>query len=159
MIKLVVMQSWQQTTLIIFALINLLVFLKGFYECKYKKNSYGLTQFFAPLGIFAWGDAVIFGLFWVLAALVSLLLADWYLFLLIVSVFWVIRSLGETIYWFNQQFSSKVHDWNKPENLPLHSVFHNDSIWYIYQIIMQCISVVAIISTLYFAKLWLDFRF
>lgn len=153
------MQDWQRFFLILVAFLNLIIFFKGYNECKYKKNPYGLTPVLGFLGIFAWGDAVIIGLFWIIAALVSLLSTDWYLFLLIISVFWVIRSLGETIYWFNQQFSSKSYDWNKPENLPLHSVFHNDSIWYIFQIFMQCISVVSIIFTIYFAKLWLDFRF
>jgi len=48
--------------------------------------------------MFVWGDAVIFGLFWTVALIVAWVLKDWYLFLLIVSVFWVVRSLGETIY-------------------------------------------------------------
>jgi hypothetical protein len=99
------MQSWQKIFLLVYSLINLVVFVKGFYECKYKKNAYGLTPYLILLGIIAWGDAVVFCLFWIGASLVSFMLNDWYLFLLIVAVFWVIRSLGETIYWFNQQFS------------------------------------------------------
>ena len=153
------MQNWQTLFLFLFALINLIIFLKGFYECKYKKNAYGLTPKLLFLGVFAWGDAVVFCLFWAFSALFSLVIHDWYLFLLTISVFWAVRGLGETIYWFNQQFSSKTYDWNKPENLLFHSIFHNDSIWYVYQIGWQVITVIAVVFTIYFSKLWLDFRF
>ena len=151
------MASWQWALILLFAAGSLAAFFKGFYETKYKKNSYGPIGFWLmPWGIIAWGDAVVFGPFWVLVSAVVLVLKDWYLFLLIFSVFWVVRSLGETIYWFNQQFSSKVYEWNKPENLPFHSIFHNDSIWYIYQIMWQCMSVVSVIASIYFAHLWLS---
>lgn len=153
------MSFWQQTFIVVYAFVNLLVFIKGFYESKYKKNSYVLTRYLFPLGVFAWGDAVIFGPFWVISSIIVLVLNDWYLFLLIISIFWVVRSLGETIYWFNQQFSSKVYEWNKPENLPGYSIFHNDSIWYINQIIWQCTTVISIIASIYISGLWLQSRF
>jgi len=149
------MNAWQQVVVLAYGLINLLVSVKGVYESKNNKAAYGLTPYLTPLGIFAWGDAVIFGGFWTLASIITIVLKDWYLFLLIVSVFWLVRSLGETIYWFNQQFSSKTYDWNKPEKLAFHSIFHNDSIWFIYQIIWQCTTVISIIFSIYFAKMWL----
>jgi len=148
------MELWQKTVLLVYALINLVVFAKGFYECKVKKNAYDLTPGLVFLGIFAWGDAIVFGPFWVGSSIVAYFLADWYLFLLIVSVFWVVRSLGETIYWFNQQFSKSL-PWNKPVKLPFYSIFQNDSVWYIYQIIWQCTTVISIIFSLYFGRLWL----
>ena len=148
------MKLWQQTFIFIYAFFNLLVFLKGFYETKYKKNAYGLTRPLLFVGIFVWGDAVIFGLFWLLSSIVTLLLKDWYLFLLIISVFWVVRSLGETIYWFNQQFSSLNR--NPVKNLPWNSIFHNDSVWFIHQIIWQCVTVISVIFSIYFAASWLQ---
>jgi len=151
------MEIWQQLIILVYALLNLGVFVKGYNECKSRKNAYVLTPQLNLLGIFAWGDAVIFGPFWIAASLVSYLLRDWYLFLLIVSVFWVVRSLGETIYWFNQQFS-KINR-NPPEKLPFYSIFHNDSIWYIHQIAWQCVTVVSIIFSIYLTKLWLESRF
>jgi len=153
------MEDWQRLFILTYALINLGVFVKGYYECKYRKNAYGLTPNLNLLGIIAWGDAVVFGPFWIASSLVSYLLNDWYLFLLIISVFWVVRSVGETIYWFNQQFSSKIYPWNKPENLPLHSIFHNDSVWFVHQIIWQCVTVVSIIFTIFLTKLWVSSRF
>ena len=147
------MEFWQNIFLITYAFINLLISIKGFYECKYVKNSYKLTPILNLLGIFVWGDAVIFGPFWTITATASYFIKNWFLFLLTMSVFWFVRSLGETIYWFNQQFSNK--ELNPPKKLFGYSIFQNDSIWYVYQIFWQCITVVSIIFVIYFSKLWL----
>lgn len=149
------MRISQLTIILIYGLVNFFVFIKGFTESRNKENAYGLTPYLIFLGIFTWGDAVVFGLFWTFVSLISIFLRDWYLFILVISIFWVVRSIGETIYWFNQQFSIKASTWNKPESLLWHSIFHDDSIWYIYQIIWQCITVVSIIFSIYITKLWL----
>lgn len=149
------MVTWQKIALIIYSLVALLAFFRGYNESKKNRNAYGLVPFLLPWGIIAWGDAIIFGPFWILVSFVTIALNDWYLFLLVLSIFWVVRSLGETIYWFNQQFSSRVYEWTRPENLPFHKIFHDDSIWYIFQIANQCITVIAIIFSIYFAKIWL----
>ena len=151
------MEYWQQLSLSIFSLINFLVFSYGLYQCKYKKNAFGLTKLLFIFGIFAWGDAVIFAPFWIIVSLITLLLQDWYLFLLIISVFWLVRSLGEMIYWFNQQFSTITR--NPPNKLPFYSLFKNDSIWYVHQIFWQCVLVVSIILTIYRSKLWFENSF
>lgn len=151
------MQNWQKLFLLLYSLLSLAVFAKGFYECKFRKNAFGLTPYLFFFGIFVWGDVVVFGLFWTGVSLTSLILNDWILFLLVISVFWVVRSLGETIYWFNQQFTGLNK--NPANKLPLYSIFENDSVWFIYQIFWQCVTVVSIIFSIYFTKLWLDFRF
>ena len=149
------MNKLQQIIILGYGIINLLVFIKGFYESKTKKNAYGLTPYLFFLGIFVWGDAVIFGLFGAISSIVSVLFQNFVLFLLIISIFWIVRSLGETIYWFNQQFSTKMYSWNKPENLLFHSVFHNDSIWFVYQIMWQCVTVISVIFSIYLTGLWI----
>jgi hypothetical protein len=151
------MNNLQQTIILIFGLVSFLVFLIGFYETKYKKNAFGPTLPLFILGVFVWGDAVIFGLFWAISSFISLYLKDWYLFLLIFSVFWVVRSLGETTYWFNQQFS-KINR-NPPEKLIGYSIFKNDSIWFAYQIAWQCVTVASIVFAIYFAGVWLQRMF
>lgn len=148
------MNILQQRIVLIYGLVNFLVFVKGFYETKYKRNAFGLTPFLSILGMFVWGDAVVFGLFWTISSIIAWFLKDWYLFLLIVSIFWMVRSLGETIYWFNQQFS-KINR-NPPEKLMGYFIFQNDSIWFAYQIVWQCVMVISIISTIYFAHIWLQ---
>jgi len=147
------MRTWQQLFLLLFATLSLLVSIKGFYESKYKKNAYGLTPVLFLLGIFVWGDAVVFGLFWFFSSIVSIITKDWVLFLLIISTFWLVRSFGETVYWLNQQFSSI--DRNPPKKMLGYSIFQNDSIWFIYQILHQVIAILSMIFTIYFANLWL----
>src|SRR3990170_36194 len=146
------METWQKTLIIFWGIISFILFIKGFFECKDKKNAYGLTPKLSVFGIFSWGDAVVFGLFWVLVSLITLVLNDWILFLLIISVFWVVRSFGEAIYWLNQQFSTINR--NPPEKLMFYKLFKNDSVWFIYQIFWQSITVVSLIFTIYFAKIW-----
>lgn len=150
------MDFWQKWVVLVFSLFSLLVSIKGFYESAKKNNSYGETVPLVWMGIFVWGDAVIFGLFWFLAALICFLLKDWVLFLLIISVFWLVRSLGETIYYFNQQFSTINRQ--PPKKLRGYQFFKNDAIWFVYQIFCQCLTVVSIITTIYLANLWLKTR-
>lgn len=153
MVKSKMMQYWQQLLIITFGILNLGIFVKSYWECKYKKNSHGRCHL-AILGSFVWADAVIFSLFWVGSSITTLLLNDWILFLLIISVFWVVRSLGETIYWLNQQFSSR-RDKNPPEAFWIHKIFHDESVWFVYQIYWQCITVVSLIFSIYFAARWI----
>ena len=134
------------------AVVSLVILLKGYYESTHKNNPFGLTPRLFWLGMFVWGDAVILGIFWLITSLVVLVLGDWLLFLLIASVFWVIRSLGEIIYWLNQQFSTINR--NPPENLRNYHFFKNDSIWFVYQVFWQSVMVFSIILTIYFSSLW-----
>ena len=142
------MLGWQKIIVIIWGLFSLALSLKGFYESSAKKNVYGLTPHLFPFGIFVWGDAVIFGIFWTLVSVAVLILKDWILFLLIISVFWVVRSFGEAIYWLNQQFSTINR--NPPEKLMFYKLFKNDSVWFIYQIFWQSITVVFFFFFIYF---------
>ncbi len=154
------MNTWQTTLIITFGILNFLIFLWSLYQCKNKGNSYGITWGLFPIGIFVWGDGVIFGLFWAGVSVVNLILSDWILFLLLFSVFWLVRSIGETIFWFNQQFSA-THRY-PPKQLVGHKIFEGklieeyDAIWFVNQISMQCITVVTIITTIYLTHLWLS---
>lgn len=141
--------------LLVFGIINLLILTKGFYECKNRKNAYGLTPYLLPFGIFAWGDAFVLGIFWFLTSIVAFISNNNYLFPLIFSTFWVVRSLGETIYWFNQQFSGKIYGWNKPEKLMFYWLFQGDAIWFVYQVLWQCITVISALATIYFSAMWI----
>lgn len=137
----------------IYGIVSLLIVIKGIKELSIKNNHFKETKFLFLLGIFVWGDAVTIGIFWVLVSLICFLLRDWTLFLLVISIFWVIRSLGEIIYWLNQQFSSIKR--NIPSKLIGYKLFNNDSIWFAYQVFWQCIMVVSIIISIYFINLWI----
>lgn len=147
------MQSWQQYLVFFIGGLGLFGFLRGLHESKYGKNAFGLTRSLNILGSFVWADAVVFGLFWLLFAGVTLFLNDWWLFLFGTAVFWAVRGLGETQYWIAQQFSSKNR--NRVETLLCHGVFHDDSIWFVYQIFWQCVTVVAILASVYCGWMWL----
>lgn len=138
---------------IVFAGFNIFLFAKSYRECK-KKNAYGSTKLLIPLGMYVWGDVFIFSIFWTLVSLVCLFLSDLYLFLLVVSLFWVVRSFGETIYWFNQQFSSIKRE--PPEKIELYSIFQNDSVWFVQQIRNQCMTVISLVFSIYFGALWIN---
>jgi hypothetical protein len=146
------MLTWQSGILIGLIILNVVLFVVAFRQCFLKNNSYGLTNWLIPIGIFVWGDALIYSPFWIGAAMTCLLLKDWLLFCLTVSVYWAVRGLGETIFWLNHQFSTK-HIY-PAKDLPFYFLVKNDSIWFIYQITAQCVTVVGIILSIYFGSAW-----
>lgn len=140
------MTNFQNGFIIIYGLISLYSFVRGFYEIHKKSNPFGEPFVLFWLGIFVWGDALILGFFWTLISIVSFLLKDWTLFLLIFSIFWVVRSFGEVTYWMHQQFSPIVR--NPPETLLGYRFFKNDSIWFAYQIFWQCILTISLVFSI-----------
>ena len=146
------METWQKIIIELFAVYAFSATAFGYRQCKYFKNAFRLTPQYFPLGAFAWGDAVVFGLFWLVTCFITLFMGDWLLFLFTVSVFWFVRSIGETMYWFHQQFSPMQR--NNLTAMPGYTIFHDDSLWFVYQIVAQCIAVVSSISSLYFGVSW-----
>jgi hypothetical protein len=70
-----------------------------------------------PFGAFVWEDLFVFSLYGVLTSAISLYLHQIRLGLLFASIFWMVRSAGETLYFFLQQFITPKHD---PHNLHKH---------------------------------------
>lgn len=106
-----------------------------------------------PFGSFVWADHVLFGPFWVIVSFTAFLLQDMLLFFLIFSVFWVIRGSGETIYWFFQQFHPRVG--NEPEKFWINKHVPGEAVWFMHQIFWQCVTVVALILSIYLTYLWI----
>jgi len=138
---------------LLFAILNFSICVRGWYLCKYKQGAFTRTPWLYPLSIFVWADAVVFGAFLGLSALICFLFSDFILFLLILSLFWLVRSIGETIYWFCEQFATNHK--NPVDTLPFQNVFHGEAIWFVFQIFMQCVTVVTAITTVYLFSLWL----
>src|SRR5581483_12281010 len=107
----------------------------------------------AFFGVFVWGDTLVVGPFWVILVCFALLFQNWYFFLLVISLFWVIRSFGEVLYWLLEQFAGKNR--NPPHTLRFHKLFPGDAVWFIYQLFWQCVFVFSTLASLFFAKLWL----
>jgi hypothetical protein len=148
------MTLWQQLFVSLYALYAFGAFFRGVSEVIKKKNAFGLATLFGSLGIFVWGDAIVLGPFWLLTSLLVLFLQDWQLFLVILSLFWVVRSLGEVIYWITEQFS-KEHR-NPPETLMLYRYFKSDAVWFVYQVYWQCILVLSLLASVYAISNWLS---
>jgi hypothetical protein len=144
------MNSYQQIIVSMILLYSFSAFLLGI---KNRKNPFGLSKLFLPISVFVWVDAVVFGFFFTLVSLFSLAFHQWILFWLMFAVFWAIRSIGEQVYWFLEQFT-QVHR-NPPHTLWPHKWFKGQETWIVMQIFWQCISVVSIIFSVYLFHLWL----
>lgn len=147
------MNIWQNSLVILVAIYSLIAFIKGYRETKIKRNPYGLSKWFNPISAFVWADAVIFGLFFLFVSIFILLIQDFILLLLIFSVFWTVRSIGESVYWFLEQYADNHR--NPEHTLWMNKWFPRNSVWIANQIFNQCIAVVGIISSAYLFKLWI----
>ena len=139
--------------LLVLALISLGLGVLGLGKSRQGK-AFELVWWLFPWGAFVWGDIVVFGPFLGFVLTICFFLQDCLLLALLMSIFWLVRSLGETIYWFNQQFTSLKR--NPPQKMPGYTLFKNDAIWFVYQIVWQCITVITIFTTVWFFKLWLN---
>jgi hypothetical protein len=149
------MELWQNDILIGYTISALIFAIKGWYESAIKRNPYGQQTFWINLyGAFVWADAAILCAFWFFAGIATLYLQDWLLFLLLQSVFWFIRSLGETLYWFLTQFTNLNKD--PAEKFYLNKFFPGGAVHFVNQMFWQCVSVITLILSIYFAKLWLQ---
>ena len=89
-----------------------------------------------------------------LVSVFTLLISDFILFCLTFFVFWTVRSIGEQIYWFLEQFATNHR--NLEHTLWASRFFPRNSVWIANQIFWQCVSVVAIIASMYFFVKWLN---
>ena len=135
---------------------SLLCFVKGFLECR-KKNYRGQrgALIFYPLGAYVFADAVVLGPFWAVSAAILLYFNNWWLFWTYYFVFLSIRNLGETIYWFNQQFSTIER--NPGKERPLWRYFQDEhTVHFIYQLLWQCASVFPMVLAIYSSYRWIS---
>jgi len=131
---------------------QLIIFAQAINQTR-NGNVFRETHHLSWLGIFVWGDALIIAPFWILASFIGLLNQNGNLFFLVGSLFWVIRSLGEVMYWLNQQFSNQKR--NPPEKLFFYNFINSDAIWFIYQVFWQCIFVFVVIGSIFFGWRWI----
>jgi hypothetical protein len=144
----------QQTLVVVWLLYTLSGLILGLVQSTKRNNAYGFSYAYFPYGAFVWGDAAMFGLFWTITSLIVLYINNWIFFALCFCAFWLVRSCGETLYWFLQQFTPS-RPGNEPKNMIGYRLFPTgDAIWYIYQTLTQCVAIVSLISTIYFAALW-----
>lgn len=148
------MQSISNTLIIAVLVFSLFSSIRAYFACQDEsqilKSPWRLCEVF---GSFVWADHIILGPFWMLISLACFLLQDVLLFLLIFSAFWLVRSSGEVLYWFLQQFHPRAG--NEPEQYWINRHAPGEAVWFLHQIFWQCIAVLALILTIYFAYHWI----
>jgi hypothetical protein len=149
------MEVWQKILIIGWGVLGLIGSIEGYIRCRYKRNNLSYDGIFFIYGAFVWADIVIFGIFWAAVSVFIILTNDWILFPLTLSIFWLVRSVGETIYWFNQQFSTVIRCSFKDDHWLIKIFGNNYTVWFVFQICMQCITVISLILSIHFVKLWL----
>ena len=101
-----------------------------------------------PSGAFVWEDMFIYGLLHALIVLVSVLFGKTVIWIIGFLVFWIVRSLGETLYFFLEQFIVPKHH---PHELNSHFKYirlffgniSEQKCFILLQICMQSITVIA----------------
>jgi hypothetical protein len=100
------------------------------------------------IGIYVWGDALLFLPFHILIFLFSLISLRFAL--LVWAIFFSIRTLGEVIYWFLQQFGDRKY---RPYDFDFKKL-DNHAIYIYYQTIMTIHATVNVTSLIIFIKYW-----
>lgn len=111
------------------------------------------------IGAFVWEDLLIFSLFHIGVSVITIIFGDFKLWLLFFVVFWLVRSAGETLYYFLQQFIQPKHH---PHYINAHfeslrNIFGNISeqkVFIILQVTMQVVLVVSIVLLFLLLQSW-----
>lgn len=142
-----------KTILIVIAVISFLLALLALYEISLGKFAeYGpMTMWFGLLyGAFCWGDLFVFSILWTIISLILLRIKNSRYFWIALFSFWLIRSLGETNYWFLQQFHPETIPW--PQMFERVWIFKNltdPQFWVFYQIRQQSAAVLSLFGLIY----------
>jgi hypothetical protein len=147
--------------LIFWIILNAFLLILSF--CKVRNSGEEVTfiPWAYPLGAFVWEDLLIFSLYNVIASVVILLIKDFRFIIVFSLIFWLVRSLGETFYWFLQQFNQPAlyphseYDWNKGGWVKaIFGDLSDQKYFILYQVGWQVISVLCITGLIYLFKNW-----
>ncbi len=105
-------------------------------------------KYLKMISIYILGDALIFVPFHIIVFLISLFFLR--VSILIWAVFFSIRSLGEILYWFLQQFGDRSY---RPDDCGFRNL-DNHAIYIFYQTLMTVHATVSITALIIFIKYW-----
>lgn len=129
-------------TILLVLFLSIIIVL-GLQKCL-KGEAYSDTFMLFPFGIFVWGDSLLISTFWIVVATIYHFTKNFILTGLFFFSFWIIRSLGETIYWLIEQFSDTKR--NDPKKFFYHPIFKNDSVYFVNQVFWQLVFVFALVG-------------
>ncbi len=144
------MHTYLTPLLLGIALVNACLFFVSIVKVRNSTDKY--TFIFGwgfVIGAFIWEDVILFSAFFFLASILTLLLKDLRIGLLLLLSFWIVRSAGEALYMFLQQFHEPKHAPHYLDDLfkPLRVLFGNISTqkcYIIMQIMWQVILTLAL---------------
>jgi hypothetical protein len=137
---------------------NLILAIKAISKIKQNKSGLDFIWWWAfPSGAFVWEDMLIFGFLHAGLAFVSLLFGNTTLWLISFLVFWIVRSAGETLYFFLQQFivpKHHPHDINShfTQVIRMFGPISEQKCFILLQVIMQSILVLSIFGLILVLK-------
>ena len=140
--------------LLILGIVCVTLVIISFFKIRENKDECNFIYWWAvPLGAFVWEDLLVFGLLHAVLALLGYALGNPTFWLICFLIFWIIRSLGETLYFFLEQFIVPQHHPHMITNhfTALRKIFGNISdqkCFIIMQVTMQIITVTSVISLL-----------
>ncbi|MBD3362884.1 hypothetical protein GF362_04150 [Candidatus Dojkabacteria bacterium] len=148
--------------LFIWIFINILFVSLSFYRVRNSGKKVGWIWWWAGiLGAFVWEDLLVFSFYNIIAANLVLVLDDFRYAVVLTLVFWVVRSLGEALYNFLQQFNQPTmypHNQFLWDDLKIFKkVFGNISnqkVFFILQITMQITTVFSLFFLIYTFLHW-----
>lgn len=98
------------TLLCLIILLNLGLFGLSLQHVRNSGNHFTFTYpWSAAIGAFVWEDVLVFSAFLALISTLTLLVKDIRVGLLLLACFWIVRSSGEVLYQFLQQFHRPTH--------------------------------------------------
>ena len=105
-------------------------------------------------GAFNWADVLIFSLLWIIISFILMKLKNKDYFSLMFYSFWLIRSTGEMIYSFLQQFHPETRPWlmYAPRAIMRNSFLGHFILvryWVVEQVFFQSIAILSLFGLLY----------
>jgi len=137
---------------------NLLLSVISLFKIRQDKEKCGFIYWWAFIaGAFVWEDMLVFGLLHASIAFISLILNNNLIWLVGFLVFWIVRSTGETLYQFLQQFILPSHYPHAISGYfgPIRKLFGDISdqkCYILLQVLMQSVSIICIFCLIYILR-------
>lgn len=145
----------------VLAIAFLVGIIVSYYQIRFQSGKIQFIYRWAfPVGSFVWEDLFIFSLYGLFATLVTLITQQLRLGLLFFIVFWLVRSIGETMYFFLQQFIQPKHAPHYLDNIHfivlrrLFGPLSKQQCYIIMQIVFQVITMIALVSLVVLLMNW-----
>ncbi len=159
------MKKRYQNLLLAGIITNLVLAILSFINVRNSGSEVEFILWAYPLGAFVWEDLLVFSAANVIACIFVTFIKDFrYIFIYFLS-FWLIRSIGETFYWFLQQFCTSTmyphdqYDWDRNSILSsLIGDLSNQKYFILNQISWQIVTVLCICGFIFVLKKWNSLR-